>query len=317
MSDFWNKTAIAVLYLLNKLPMRALFVLSDMLYPLVYYVVKYRRKVVRKNLCNSFPEKSEKEIVAIEKDFYHRFCDYFVETIKYYGMSEKEVGRRMVFEGLDEVHRMLGEGRSCICYMAHTFNWEYITSLPLYIHSDDTVTGAIYHKLRNARFDNLFKVMRGQYGADNVTMKNTLRRVMEVMKSRKKLVLGCIADQIPKIEAMNHWVTFLNQDTPVFTGSEKIARRIKASVFYMEIVRVARGRYVARLSLMAEDASQHPEYEITDNYFKLCERDIRKDPASWLWTHNRWKRTRASYEAFLRRIEDRKRRLNEATENGN
>ena len=315
MAKFWTGVAVVLLYLLNKLPMRALFLLSDMIFPLLYYVVKYRRKVVRKNLRNSFPDKSEKELLAIEKDFYHRMCDYFVESIKFYGMSEKEIKERMQFTGLDEVHRMLDAGHSCVCYMAHTFNWEFVTSLPLHMHAENTVTGAIYHKLRNPRFDKIFKTMRTQYGADSVSMKNTLRRIMEIVKSNRKFVFGFIADQIPKMEAMNHWVTFLNQDTPVFTGAEKIARRVKASVFYLQMERVARGKYVAHFELVVEDASTLPEFALTDDYFRRCEEDIKERPSSWLWTHNRWKRTRASYEAFQNRIEERRRRLNAATEN--
>ncbi len=301
---------MALLYLLNKLPLRVLYLFSSFVYLLLYYVVKYRRKVVRNNMRNSFPDKSEKELLAIEKDFYHRLCDYFVETIKFYGMSVEEVKRRMVFIGLDEVHRMLGEGRSCVCYMLHIFNWEFVTSVPLHINDENAVSGAIYHKLRNPRFDKLFKDMRSQYGADNVTMKETLRHILAIVKDGKKFVYGFIADQLPKMEAMNHWLTFLNQDTAVFTGAEKIARRVKASVFYLHMERVSRGKYVARFELMCEDASLLPENELTNEYFRLAEKDICNDPASWLWTHKRWKRSRAAQEAFKQKIAKRKEMLN-------
>ena len=312
MSAFGNFVAVALLYLLNKLPLRVLYLFSDFVYLLVYYVVKYRRKVVRKNMKNSFPEKSEKELLVIEKEFYHRLCDYFVETIKFYGMSVEEIKRRMEFTGLDEVHRMLGEGRSCVCYMLHTFNWEFVTSFPLHINDENAVSGAIYHKLRNPRFDKIFKDMRAQYGADNVTMKNTLRHIVGIVKEGKKFVYGFIADQLPKIEAMNHWVTFLNQDTAVFTGAEKMARRFKASVFYLRVRRVKRGRYIAHFELMYEDPTLVPENEITNEYFRLAEKDIREEPASWLWTHKRWKRTRANKAEFEKNIEQRKEMLSAA-----
>ena len=314
MSKFLNSLAIGLLYLLNKIPLRGLYVLSDMLFPLVYYVIKYRRKVVRKNLRNSFPEKSDAELKKIEKEFYHNLCDYFVETIKYYGMSAEEVARHIEFAGLDEVERMVAQGRSCVCYMLHAFNWEYVTSIPLYLKGDNIVAGAIYHKLRNPRFDKIFKDMRAQYGADNVTMKNTLRRIIEITRNKQQFVYGFIADQIPKLEAMNHWVTFLNQDTPVFTGAEKIARRVKAAVFNLEIRKVKRGKYVAHFELMYEDATQVPELEITNEYFRRSEKFIKDNPASWLWTHNRWKRTRANYEAFRAHVEERHRRLSEDAE---
>lgn len=315
MSKFLNFIGIAFLYLLNKLPFWALYLFSDfVIYPLLYYVIRYRVKLVRANMCKAFPEKSAKELRAVEKDFYHRLSDYFVETIKYYGMSTEEVAKHMEFTGLDEVHRQLAEGRSCVCYMLHTFNWEYITSIPLYIHDDNMVAGAIYHKLRNPHFDKIFKDMRAQFGADNVTMKNTLRRIMEIMKEKKKFVYGFIADQLPKIEAMNHFVTFLNQETAVFTGAEKIARRVKAAVFYLSITKVKRGKYVAHLELMTDEALSLPENEITNEYFRRAEADIRRDPASWLWTHNRWKRTRAHKEAFEQYIAARKKALSQNSE---
>ncbi|MBQ8270383.1 MAG: lysophospholipid acyltransferase family protein [Bacteroidaceae bacterium] len=309
MSNFWNIIAVAPLYLLNKLPLRVLYVLSDVLYLLLYYIIRYRRGVVRSNLCKSFPERSKKELRAIERDFYHRFCDYFMETIKYYGMSAEEVRKHIEFTGLDELSRMLDNGHSCVCYMLHTFNWEFITSLPLFIQKENVVAGAIYHKLRNPFFDNIFKKMRAQYGADNVTMKNTLRRVIEVTNSGRKFIYGFMADQLPKIEAMNHWVTFLNQETAVFTGAEKIARRVKASAFYVNITRVKRGKYVVRFELMVEDASTLPENELTNEFFRMGEEDLRREPASWLWTHNRWKRTRAHKEAFDRHIAMRKQEM--------
>lgn len=309
MSNFWNIIAVAPLYLLNKLPLRVLYVLSDVLYLLLYYIIRYRRGVVRSNLCKSFPERSKKELRAIERDFYHRFCDYFMETIKYYGMSAEEVRKHIEFTGLDELSRMLDNGHSCVCYMLHTFNWEFIVSLPLFIQKENVVAGAIYHKLRNPFFDNIFKKMRAQYGADNVTMKNTLRRVIEVTNSGRKFIYGFMADQLPKIEAMNHWVTFLNQETAVFTGAEKIARRVKASAFYLRTTRVKRGKYVVHFELMVEDASTLPENELTNEFFRMGEEDLRREPASWLWTHNRWKRTRAHKEAFDRHIAMRKQEM--------
>lgn len=309
MSGFFSGIAVAMLYMLNKLPLRVLYLLSDFIYLIVYYVVRYRRKLVRRNLQNSFPEKSEKELRIIEKEFYANLCDYFVETIKYYGMSPCEVAKHVEFKGLDELSKAIADGRSCVCYMLHAFNWEYVTSLPLFFNSENLSVGAVYHKLRNPRFDKIFKDMRAQYGADNVSMKNTLRHIIEITKQNKLFIYGFMADQIPKVEAMNHWLTFLNQDTAVFTGAEKIAQRTHASVFNIMIVKVARGKYVATFERLYEDASLCEEHEITNKYFAVSEEYIHKYPAMWLWTHNRWKRGRASREEFEKRISERRRKL--------
>lgn len=311
MSGIFSSMALAVLYLLNKLPLRVLYLFSDFIYLIVYYIVGYRRKLVRRSLRNSFPEKSDKERKKIEKEFYSNLCDYFVETIKYYGMSHEAVAKHIEFRGLDSLQKAIDNGRSCVCYMLHAFNWEYVTSLPLFFNGENLSVGAVYHKLRNPHFDKVFKDMRAQYGADNVSMKNTLRHIIEITKNNKLFVYGFMADQLPKVEAMNHWLTFLNQDTAVFTGAEKIARRTRASVFNLELVKVARGKYVATFELLYEDASLCKENEITDKYFAMGEEYIRKYPAMWLWTHNRWKRGRASREAFEKHIADRKRELGE------
>ena len=300
--------ALSLLFVLNKLPFCIVYLISDILYLLVYYVVRYRRDVVRDNLVKSFPEKDIKEIKKIEREFYAALCDYFVEAIKLYGMSEKQIRKRMVFTGLDDVSRMVEQGHSCVCYMGHFINWEYVTSLSLYFKDDDVVVGDIYHPLENKRFDRLMKKVRDQYGAESITMANTLRRIVQIVKEKKKYVIGFIADQVPTWESINHWVDFLHRDTPVFTGTEKIARRTQASLFFVRMKRVKRGYYTAHFELFAEDASKMDEFEPTNRYYELLECEIKENPELWLWTHKRWKRTRAGYEKREKiRIEGRKR----------
>jgi KDO2-lipid IV(A) lauroyltransferase len=265
--------------------------------------------VVRDNLVKSFPEKGVREIVEIEKKFYSSLCDWFVETIKYYGMSEKEIRRRMVITGLEDAHRMVAQGRSCVCYMGHLFNWEYVTSLALYFDDEDLVIGDIYHPLENSYFDRLMKKMRDQYGAESITMANTLRRIVQITKEKKKYLIGFIADQVPTWESIHHWVDFLHRDTPVFTGTEKIARRTGAALFFVRMKRVKRGYYTAHFELFAEDASKMAEFEPTNRYYELLEKEIKENPELWLWTHNRWKRTREGYEKRMRQREERRRHL--------
>lgn len=297
--------SLVPLFLLNKLPFCVIYILSDILYFIVYYLVRYRRGIVRDNLVKSFPEKSAEEIIRIEKRFYSAFCDWFVETVKYYGMSEKEIRRRMVITGLDDAHRVLAEGRSCVCYMGHFFNWEYVTSLGLYFDDEDLVVGDIYHPLENKRFDRLMKKQRDQFGAESITMANTLRRIVQITKAKKKYLIGFIADQVPTWESISHWVNFLHRDTPVFTGTEKIARRTGAALFFVRMKRVKRGYYTAHFELFAEDASKMAEFEPTDRYYELLEKAIKEDPELWLWTHNRWKRTREGYEIRERMRQER------------
>lgn len=308
MKAFLYYITMAFLFVLNKLPMPLLHFLSSLFYYPVYYVARYRRKVVRDNLVKSFPEKGLKEIKHIEKKFYRSLCDYFFEMIKMYGMSEKKMRKHMEFTGIDKAKEMLDKGHSIVLYMGHLFNWEFVTSITLHIAADDLVVGDIYHPLENKRFDALTKKMRDQYGAESITMANTLRRIMQIGKEKKKYLIGFIADQVPTWESINYWVDFFHRDTPVFTGTEKIAQRTNASLFYGRMERVKRGKYVMHLELMAENAAELKEFEATNMYYERLTDNIRQSPELWLWTHKRWKRTRKGYEERERkRAEDRKR----------
>lgn len=308
--------AVAILFVLNKLPMSFLHFLSTLLYYPIYYIVRYRRKVVRDNLVKSFPEKSLDEVKRIEKKFYRSLCDYFMEMIKYYGMSEEKIKKYMKIEGLEHFQAAVDRGQPCALYMGHFFNWEYVTSITLHFKRDDATVGAIYHPLENERFDALVKKMREQYGTESISMANTLRRIMEIGKEKKKYVIGFIADQVPTWESINHWLDFFHRDTPVFTGTEKIARRTHAALFYAHIERVKRGHYVMRIIPFADDAALLPEFEATNIYYRMLSDNIRETPELWLWTHKRWKRTREGYaRREAKRVEDRKRLVENAKKN--
>lgn len=300
--------------LMSLLPMGVLHFISDLIYFPLYYVARYRRKVVRKNLVNAFPEKTEEEIEKMEKRFYSAFCDYVMETVKLMSMSPEKIKRHLRFEGTEEVERLASqEGRSCVVYMGHTFNWEFVTSLPLHFHNPQIQFGQIYHPLANKAMDRLFLEMRNQYGSESISMGNTLRRVLQLGKEKKPFVIGFIADQVPHWEAIDYWMEFFHQETPVFTGTEKIARRTGSAVFYMSMHREKRGKYVATFKKMVENASATHEHELTNAYYRLLEENMKEQPELWLWTHRRWKRTKAKYQEWNeRRIKRLKEKSNKA-----
>ena len=174
--------------LMSLLPMGVLHLLSDLLYFPLYYVARYRRKVVRKNLVNAFPEKTEKEIEEIEKKFYASFCDYVMETVKLMSMSPENIKKHIRFEGIEEVERLASqESRPCVIYMGHTFNWEFVTSLPLHFKDPKIQLGQIYHPLANKAMDRLFLELRNQYGSESISMANTLRRILQLQKDKHLL----------------------------------------------------------------------------------------------------------------------------------
>lgn len=301
--------------LMSLLPMGVLHFISDLIYYPLYYVARYRRKVVHTNLTNAFPEKTEKEIVQIEKKFYSAFCDYIVENLKLMGMSPEKAKKYLRFEGIEEVEKIMNEtGKSCVLYIGHFFNWEFITSIGLWFKNTDIHFGTIYHPLANKAMDRLFIELREQYGAEGISMAQTLRRIMQLQKEKKMYLIGFIADQVPHWEAIDYWMEFFHQETPVFTGTEKIARRTESCVFYLSMRRERRGHYVATFHKMAEDATSTKEHELTNMYYHLLEENMKEHPELWLWTHRRWKRTKAKYQEWN---EKRIKRLKEKTRKHN
>lgn len=292
-------------YLISLLPLRVLYVLSDMLYFPLYYIIRYRRHIVRRNLTDSFPEKNAKEIVRIEKGFYSFFCDYIVETLKQLSITHDEMRRRMTFSGTEELVRDMEAANTQFgfIYLGHYCNWEWIASMP-YSFDDTVACGQIYHPLYNKFFDNLFLKMRSQYGALCIPMKETLRKIIKMKQSGKKVVIGFIADQAPKWNSIHHFTPFLNHDTPVFIGTEKLGRQMKAVIYFADVTRVKRGYYHTRLVRMTDHIEQIPEFRLTDMYMEHLEQMIRRAPQYWLWSHNRWKRTRQEWEQRMKEQEE-------------
>ena len=255
--------------------------------------------MVWKNLTTSFPEKDEEELRCIERQFYRFLCDYFVESFKLVSITREEMKRRVVFKGTEIVDDIVASGQSCAVYLGHYGNWEWISSLPLWV-SPQAQCGQIYHPIENKEFDQFFLRLRQRMGAVCIPMNETLRKLAEYRSHNQPVVIGYISDQVPLWTNIHHWVDVLNHDTPVFTGTERIARKLNHAVFYLDVRRLRRGYYEATFKLITRDPQQYQEFELTDMYWRMLEETIREAPAYWLWSHNRWKRT---HEEFDRRFE--------------
>ena len=286
--------AFGIWYLMSLLPLSVLYLVSDGLFYLVFYVVKYRRPLVKKHLADSFPEKSEAERLKIEKEFYSWFCDYIVESIKLFTMSKKQVMKRMQFTGVENIRESCQKGQSCAIYLGHYCNWEWVTSLPLWAGEDITF-GQIYHVLENPAFDKLFLYLRNRLGAISIPMAETLRKIVKMRQEGKHIVIGFIADQVPHWNNIHYWTNFLNHDTPVLTGTEKIAKKANFAVYNLDMQRVKRGYYKGEFKLLTDKPKEYKDFDITEMYFRELEKTIQRQPAYWLWTHNRWKRTREKW----------------------
>lgn len=283
------------------LPYWLLYFISDIYYVVLYHLIGYRREVVRRNLTNSFPDKTIDEIVQIERAFYHHLCDWALEVFKLTGVSAKSIGQRMVFKNLSMIDQFIKEGRSGFVLMGHCGNWEYITSMPLpFLHLKElnVCFGHVYRPLHNKAMDRFFKNMRGRFGSEHISESELLRTVLRMKNDSTRYCIGVLADQIPYYYGQFRWTTFMHQDTPVYTGIQKIATKVGAYVGYFDIKKVRRGYYEAEFKLLTNDASGMDEKELSELYIRTLEQTINANPAYWLWTHNRWKRTREDYKSF-------------------
>lgn len=278
----------AILYIHALLPLRILYILSDLLYFPVYYIVRYRRKVVKQNLANSFPDKSEKELRKIEHNFYHHFCDYIVETIKLLHITNKEIQERITFKNIELVAELMKDGNSAIMYLGHYGNWEWVPSITLEFEKD-TLLGQIYRPLKNEVFDKIFLKIRSRFGSVSIAKNNTLRSIIQYKRSGQKVLIGFMSDQTPSPQNIHYWTKFMNQDTAVFTGVERIAKQTGFSITYLDITRVKRGYYSCEVKLISSAPKEAPEFAITEKYIREMESTILRNPSYWLWTHKRWK----------------------------
>lgn len=284
-------------YTLSLLPFRILYGMADIGYVLLYYIIRYRRGVVRKNLVTAFPEKSIDDIKTIERKFYHWFCDYFLEAIKLLSISEKELRRRFTIINSEDVEQCFQEGQDVAAILGHYCNWEWLSCVGMNL-PPERETGLIYHPLRNKTFDYLFRKLRShERNSHVIPKKDILRYVVTKKREGVRNICGYISDQGPKWTNIHLWLPFLNHEyTPVFTGGERIMRKMNNAVFYVEMSRPKRGYYTATYKLITREPNTLPADDITRRFFCLLEETIRQEPAFYLWSHNRWKRTKEEFD---------------------
>lgn len=276
------------MWLLASLPFRVLYILSDGLYLLMFYVVRYRRKVVRRNLRNSFPEKTETELRNIEHQFYHYICDYLLEEVKMLRISFEELCRRMKYENKELFLTMLEKYDGIILLIPHYANFEWIIGMGSIMQSGD-IPVQVYKPLRNKYIDEMFKYIRARFGGYNVPKHSTAREIIKLHREGKKMVVGLITDQSPNPSEAHYWTNFLNQDTVFMDGAERIGKLMNFPVFYCELERTARGYCKVNFDLLVENPKQTADGEITELFARRLEQTICRNPAYWFWSHKRWK----------------------------
>jgi KDO2-lipid IV(A) lauroyltransferase len=276
---------------LSRLPLRILYLLSDVLYFFCCYVIRYRNDVIRRNLRNSFPEKSEREITQIQKQFYRSLCDFGMETLKFRTISFEELKRRVVFKNIELVKACAERNQPVFYLLSHQFNWEWVLgtsalAMPLPIDF-------VYQEQSNKFFNQFsldsrtrfgYPVKREQVARESIKRKNVLRAV------------GTLVDQFPGNPSdKKYWTTFLHQETAFFAGIDQLVSMTQYPVFLLAVHKVKRGYYQVDVIPVSEPPYEKGSTRVIDSFAKESEKIISKYPSEWLWSHNRWKGKRSDY----------------------
>lgn len=271
------------------LPLRIQYFFSDFSFFLLYYIVRYRRSVVKSNLEKSFPEKTETERNLIARKYYRHLCDYFIESVSLQGMNEAEISRRFIYKNIEIVNELFSKGKGIILAVGHYNNWEWFAGMPILMKHK--LLG-LYKPLNNPYFNELFIRLREKFGGQAIPIAVSLKKMLEFHTKKIPTLTLFLTDQRPVAEHIEYWTLFMNQETPVLLGTEKISRKLDYAVVYGHVRKLRRGYYSAEFSLLTENPRETKEFEITELHTRALEKTIREQPEFWLWSHKRWKFTR-------------------------
>ncbi len=278
--------------LLSRLPLAVHYGIADWcLFPLMYHVVRYRRRIVHENLRLSFPDKTEEERRKIARDFYHQFCYTVVESIYGFRCSDEEMRQRVVFDNMEEVNRLVDAAGGGIFMLGHMGNWEWLASIQQWV-SPGVKELNVYRKLKNEAMDKTMLALRAKRGGACVEKQRILREMVRYRAEKQPVTIGLLSDQKPRPEVTRTWLTFLHQKTGFLDGGEVLGKKFGYPVFYLYVKRIQRGYYHVDMKTISAAPKETAEGEITTAYARVLEQNINEQPFLWLWTHDRWKWTR-------------------------
>lgn len=276
-----------VFWFISVLPMRILFMISDVIYVIIYYIIGYRKKIVRHNLKLCFPEKSDKELLDLEKKSYQHFIDVFMELIKSFTITEKEMSKRLSITNPELLDSYFDKNKSVIFLSGHYANWEWVSFIVE--RSLKYNMSVVYKQLSNPYFDKIIKKTRIKFGVKFVPTKEFYPEILTNLKNNKIQAYGFLADQNPRWEKIKYWGNFMGVEVPIIVGPETIARKLDLPVFYFQTERVKRGVYQSTFILLEEEPKKAPLYQLTNKYMGELEKQIRKAPEFYFWTHRRFR----------------------------
>lgn len=284
-----------IIWMFSKLPMRVLYMFSDLFFLLMYYLIGYRKKVVMKNISYAFPNKTTLEKKRIAKRFFRHFTDLFMESVKAFSITEKEIKKRYRYKNPEVVNSYAKEGRSIALVGAHQANWEWSISLPLPL--DIKVSGA-YTKLQNKYFEKVVRTSREKFGVIGYKTSDTVKGMAENYKNNFQSLYILLSDQSPMVHKTHYWQNFFGVKVPVHTGAEMLSKKFDLVVINYVSKKIKRGYYEVEFELITDNPRDFKDYEITDRFLQLTESNIQKQPEFYLWSHNRFKH-KDKYEQWL------------------
>jgi Kdo2-lipid IVA lauroyltransferase/acyltransferase len=282
----WFYPVYAIILVYTLFPIRAQLQLSNVLFFLIYHIAGYRRSTVFSNLARSFPEKSDKEIKKIALAFYHHFSDYILESIAWVRVSKKEAKLRLTYKNPEVLTDLYNRKKSVLLAFGHSGNWECTGNLPLVFPYKAL---AIYKPLTNKFVNRFFIRLRERFGTETVPMATSLRTIIDYDRKKVPTLTLVLTDQRPLISQIDYWTTFMNQETPVLLGTEKISKKLDFAVVFMHIRKMRRGYYQGEFVLITDNPTETAPFEITERHVRELEKQIREQPYTWLWSHKRWK----------------------------
>lgn len=287
-------TLLTFLRIVALLPLKLLYGLSDCLAFVAHRIVRYRLKVVRKNLHLVYPDMADADRLRLEKKFYAYLGDVIVETIKLLHISDENLRRRIKIENDSLVASYASQNRPIILFLAHYGNWEWVPALTLTVKRPSTM-GALYKPLRNKVMDRVMLRLRNRFESRCIPVKTAYRELLEMRESSPSFMIGFIADQRALGKSLKHWTEFMGQPTSFYAGGETIGDRIGAVYVYLDVDRPRRGHYTFTFRPMeVTDVQRDKDFPHTRRFFEMLEETVRRAPAYWLWSHNRWKKPASS-----------------------
>ena len=277
------------LWLISKLPFKLFYWFSDGIYVLIYYIIGYRKKIVRHNILIALPNLSESERLKIEKKFYRHMCDMFLEMIKTMSISTEEMKKRFKITNIEVVKEYEQKNKSIILLASHYASWEWLLSIN---ESTSFKCIGVYKKINNPYFDKLIRNIRSKFNSELVATDKTIALIAENQEKGIMGMYGLASDQSPQVHKTFHWQQFMGIEVPVHTGAEMLAKRYDLEVVFAKVKKVKRGFYEATFVPICEHPRTIPDYEITDAYLKEVEKQILEAPEYYFWTHKRWKHRR-------------------------